>query len=225
MRARLVCAILAGCFALAICQTPASPSYDNFFRQVVSEQRAARDGASPGVKLPAPNGQPAALRSYRSEFAGLTDREMNDVRAIAADCETRLSQVGSDHPHFAWEALMASIETGEDKTAEVEQIVRDQQAQRERIVIAHVQVLQAALGDARFQELDARLRAERAEDRGDEDRHGDRSEEAIARRLLTLSHVLVHRADAGFERESGPGVRRPRYGPRDILDLPLPALG
>ncbi len=161
MRARLVCAILAGCFALAICQTPASPSYDNFFRQVVSEQRAARDGASPGVKLPAPNGQPAALPAPTvQEFTGLTDREMNDVRAIAADCETRLSQVGSDHPHFAWEALMASIETGEDKTAEVEQIVRDQQAQRERIVIAHVQVLQAALGDARFQELDARLRAE-----------------------------------------------------------------
>ena len=144
--------------------------YSDFFHDVQSPAnarlrlmnsesfRAALAAGKPTGATPAE--QPPTPVPSVQDIAGLTDREMNDVRGIAADCEQRLANVGSDQRHFAWEALMESIETGEDKMAEVEQTVRDQQAQRERIVLAHTQVLKAALGDARFKELDARLRAE-----------------------------------------------------------------
>lgn len=149
------------------CQSDAAPPaavprseyqiYFSFFHRVqypaYRSSRAPADSVHFSSKPMSPDDVPVF-----PQLAGLTDREINDVRAIAADCEQRLQAVGSDHPHLAWEAVMESIETGEDQSTKVEQMVRADQDQRERIVLAHEQVLKAALGDARFQELDARLR-------------------------------------------------------------------
>jgi hypothetical protein len=61
-----------------------------------------------------------------------------------------------------FDALMESIESGKDTSADMQQLSKDQENQRERMVLDHMQQVRAAFGDARFQELNARLRAEAA---------------------------------------------------------------
>jgi hypothetical protein len=140
-------AVWLGCLSQGFCQTPGDLSYENLFHRVVLE-----DPTSAATK-PVPTVQ---------ESSGLTDREMSDLRAIAADCITRLNALSLQHSRAVLDALFDSIEAGKDASADRDQRLKELQDQSARIVLAHVQLLKAALGDARFQEFDARLRAEEA---------------------------------------------------------------
>lgn len=140
-----VAVLLAFCCFRAVSQAPADPSYENFFSRVAREKTASGS--------PAPSIQ---------ESMGLTDREMAGLRDIAVDCMNRLDAISAQYTHTVLEALFESIETGKDTSEERDERVKALSGQRARIVLAHEQVLKAALGDARFQELDDRLRADEA---------------------------------------------------------------
>jgi hypothetical protein len=145
---------LAGCLCQAVCQTdPASPDYwlySALFQRVLFQSSLV-------------NGQPTKppLPSVQ-EGAGLTDAEMKALIGIAANCRDATDAVYRQHPHFVFDALMESIETGKDNSAEVQQLAKDMQDQAERVVMDHVQQLRTAFGDARFQALGAWLRADEA---------------------------------------------------------------
>jgi hypothetical protein len=145
---------LAGCVCQSVCQTdpPADDSlYSALFQRLALQARSILLNGQP-VTLP----QPAI-----QEAAGLTDQEMKDLNRIAADCQTSVRAV-ERRPHAVFDALMESIETGKDTTAEVQQLAKEEESQRQRIVLDHIQQLRTALGDARFQALTAWLRAEEA---------------------------------------------------------------
>jgi hypothetical protein len=109
------------------------------------------------------NGQPTVIHVPTvQESTGLTDREMTELQGIAADCMARLDEVSRGHSHVVFDALMESIETDKDMSGVAAQQLKELDDQGDRVVLAHVQALKAALGDARFQELDGRLRAEEA---------------------------------------------------------------
>jgi hypothetical protein len=57
---------------------------------------------------------------------------------------------------------MESIETGKDNSEQVQQLLKDRQDESHRIVLLHIEQLRTALGDAQFEALTARLRAEEA---------------------------------------------------------------
>ena len=133
---------IVGCICRALCQTNLEPSYAIFFQKVVADKSAT----VPTIQ----------------ESTGLTDHEMAELQGIAADCRARLDEVARQHSHVVFDALMESIESGEDTSGAAVERLQALDGQRDRIVLAHVQVLKAALGDARFQELDAHLRAEEA---------------------------------------------------------------
>lgn len=63
---------------------------------------------------------------------------MKILNGIAADSRDKSNAVYRQHPHFAFDALMESIETGKDTSAEVEQMVKDNQAEVERVLLFHV---------------------------------------------------------------------------------------
>lgn len=149
--AAMLGAAFCSCFAQSESMPTAPPAsdyqvYSTLFREVLLPLKPAAQ-------------KPASALPPIHDSAGLTDREIGIIRPIAADCQQRLSLVGSDHPQFDWwEAIMESIETGEDQAAKIQQMMRDDEAQRERITLAHEQLLKAALGDERFQQLDVSLR-------------------------------------------------------------------
>ena len=159
---------LAGCCCHGDCQTAPSaaaprqePSdysiYDAFFQKVALQKDA-------------PNGQPSLLNGQPTdlhflsiqEAVGLTDREMQALNGIATDCQAGIGALYRHNPHVVFDALMESIESGKDTSADMQQLSKDQENQRERMVLDHMQQVGAAFGDARFQELNARLRAEAA---------------------------------------------------------------
>jgi hypothetical protein len=156
---------LAGCCCHGDCQTAPSaaaprqePSdysiYDAFFQKVALQKDA-------------PNGQPSLLNGQPTdlhflsiqEAVGLTDREMQALNGIATDCQDRIGSIPR-HTNFVFDALLESIESGKDTSADMQQLSKDQENQRERMVLDHMHQVRAAFGDARFQELNARLRAE-----------------------------------------------------------------
>ena len=153
---------LAGCFCQCVCQTDPSaaaprqePSdyslYSAFFQNVVLQ----KDGTL--------NGQPAdPPKPSIQEATGLTDREMKALNGIAADCQASIDSIYRQRPGFVFEALLESIESGKDTSGKVQQLAKDRENQRERIVLDHMQQVRAAFGDARFQALTAWLRAEAA---------------------------------------------------------------
>jgi hypothetical protein len=153
---------LAGCFCHAVCQTnpsstaPQAPSdyslYSAFFERVAMDARFLTSNELP-ADAPKPDVQ---------DSAGLTDREMKALDAIAADCHTRVGAVYPRAGQSVFDALIEAIQSGKDTSVDVQQMLKDRDGQRERIVLDHVQQLRAAFGDARFQELSARLRAEEA---------------------------------------------------------------
>src|ERR1039458_10143023 len=121
---------LAGCCCHGDSQTAPSaaaprqePSdysiYDAFFQKVALQKDA-------------PNGQPSLLNGQPTDLhfpsvqegAGLTDAEMKALIGIAANCRDATDAVYRQHPHFVFDALMESIETGKDNSAEVQQIGR-----------------------------------------------------------------------------------------------------
>ena len=152
---------LAGCFCQCVCQTdPSAPAprqepsdyslYSAFFQRVAIQSK-------PTLL----NGQPAdPPKPSIQEATGLTDREMKALNGIAADCQASIDSIYRQRPGFVFEALLESIESGKDTSGDVQQLAKDRENQRERIVLDHVQQLRTAFGAARFQALDSRLRAE-----------------------------------------------------------------
>jgi hypothetical protein len=153
---------LAGCICQAICQTDGGPDYVRFFQRVVADK--ASPGGTARVIL---NGQPAIIRVPTvQELTGLTDHEMTELQGIAGDCMTRIGALEREllqrNPNVFFDGLIESIQTGKDTSGVAARQLKDFNDERGRIVLAHVLALKAALGDARFQPLDARLRSEEA---------------------------------------------------------------
>ena len=147
-----VIVLLAGLGFPALCQkpqsTPATPVpdyilYDAFFYRVKWLNDLADKYDSRGKAASA-----GYFRSTLQRTAGLTAQEEAAVKAIAAD----------------WRAGDASIvNTGQalaraGASANAAQL-RALAAQRQRLVASHVSQLQAAMGAARFQQLDSFVRA------------------------------------------------------------------
>jgi hypothetical protein len=104
----------------------------------------------------------AAPKPNIQEAAGLTDREMETLSAIAADYHASLASLSGQPGHSVFEALMESIESGKDDYPDPQQQLKDRETQRQRIVSDHVQQLRIAFGEARFQALTAWLRGDEA---------------------------------------------------------------
>jgi hypothetical protein len=122
---------MAGCLCQALGQTEDSSLYSRLFQHA---------------------DQPVAV---------LTDQEMQTVKTIAADCQAATEAFYRQHPApSVFDALMESIETGQDNSEQVQQMEKDREDEAQRIRLRHIEQLRAALGDARFDALTTWLRAE-----------------------------------------------------------------
>jgi hypothetical protein len=150
---------LAVCSCPGLCQDPpiAAPSpslpatgvYESFFRLVVQRNRIASNPEVPAVAHP----------TVQSEF-GFTDREMQWLNATAADCEARLSAIRQRQPgpRIIFEARLDAIESGQSSVRLAQQL-KEMDDQIAQAISQLTQQLKVALGDARFQKLDAWVRA------------------------------------------------------------------
>jgi hypothetical protein len=146
MRALLLLAIafgLIGGVSLGLCQIAikpapykAPPSLDTIEIHQLFFERVARSN-------------PRSPFTFQS---GLSDGEMAIVNNVAADCDTKLGPL-SDEP-VRWEALMRSLESGEEQEVWLNQHLTDLKARRTRVILDHVEALRASLGEPRFQAVE-----------------------------------------------------------------------
>ncbi|HKA00370.1 MAG TPA: hypothetical protein VKE70_27855 [Candidatus Solibacter sp.] len=85
----------------------------------------------------------------------LSDGEMAIVNNVAANCDSKLGPL-SDQP-VRWEALMRSLESGEEQEVWLNQRLTDLKARRKRVVLDHVEALRVSLGEPRFQALETSI--------------------------------------------------------------------
>ena len=147
----LVTVLLAGLGLPALCQIPQTTQatkvpdyilYDAFFFRVKWLSDLADKYSS--------RGKPASadyIRSLLQKKAGLTVQEDAALKAIAADC--RAGDLGIVS---AWRALVQAGAAANDPRLQA------LASQRQQLVTSHVSQLQAAMGVARFQQLDSFVR-------------------------------------------------------------------
>jgi len=155
---------LAGCFGRAVCQSAAPAAqapperagfsvYESFFQRVAQQRDLPKDAP---VLL---NGQPTDLTEPNvQDAAGLTDPEMQLLREIAADCEAKAHSLMGSESGLRWEALMESIESGDDASGPAQRQLKYLEDQRDQVVRDHVQQIKADFGDFRFEKIDAFVR-------------------------------------------------------------------
>jgi hypothetical protein len=154
---------LAGCFWQAACQSAATTAqpdptgfriYQGFFHQVCAERDAPKDAP---VLL---NGQPTDLKfpNVRTDV-GLSDPEMQTLWDIAADCESKVESLNRVLRPLTFDYLIESILLGQDTSTPLQQRRQELFDQIDLVVRDHVVQLKTALGDSRFEKLDAFVRA------------------------------------------------------------------
>jgi len=149
MRTLLLLAIafeLIGGVSLGFCQVAikpapykAPPSLDSIEIHQLFFERVARSN-------------PRSPFTFQND---LTDGEMAIVNNVAADCDSKLGPL-SDQP-VRWEALMRSLESGEEQQVWLNQHLTDLKSRRKRVVLDHVEALRASLGEPRFQALETSI--------------------------------------------------------------------
>jgi hypothetical protein len=82
----------------------------------------------------------------------LTDAELAIVNNVATECESKLASLSDDR--VRWEALMRSLESGEEQGDWRSQRLTELKARRDRVIVEHVEALRASLGEPRFQTLE-----------------------------------------------------------------------
>jgi hypothetical protein len=153
---------LAGCFWHAACQSAATTAqpdptgsriYRRFFHQVWAERDTPKDAP---VLL---NGQPTDLKlpNVRTDV-GLSDPEMQTLREIAADCESKVESLNRILRPLTFDYLIESIQLGPDTSTPHQQRRQELYDQIDLVVRDHVVQLKTALGDSRFEKLDAFVR-------------------------------------------------------------------
>ena len=138
-RALVSAALISLGFSQVVAVRPANvpPSLDSIEIHQLFFERVARSN-------------PRSPFTFQSD---LSDGEMAIVNNVAADCDSKLGPL-SDQP-VRWEALMRSLESGEEQDVWLNQHLTDLKARRTRVILDHVEALRASLGEPRFQALEA----------------------------------------------------------------------
>jgi hypothetical protein len=156
--------LLAG-LGLGYCQAgiveipgpPDASRYRDFFNQVAFLR------SSPVVGAFTEQFEVRVTRPTLQEAIGVTDAEAASLTAISKDCGVKLSQLDGTPGPSKFEALMRSIESGET-LAQLEQRMKELDERRDQVVRDHVEQLKTALGDSRFQVVDAFVRGKTPSD-------------------------------------------------------------
>ena len=91
---------------------------------------------------------------------GLSDPEMQTLREIAADCESKVEPLDRILMRLTFDSLMESIQFGQNASSPLQQRRQELYDQIDLVVHDHVAQLKTALGDSRFEKLDAFVRTQ-----------------------------------------------------------------
>ena len=159
MRTLLPCAIAFGLLggSLCLCQTAVLENSET--RALLPVRPASPlDPAAGTIQVHqlfferVANSNPQRPFTFQSN---LTDAEVAVVNDVAADCASKLAPL-SDEP-VRWEALMRSLESGEEQDDWKSQHLAELKGRRDHVIVEHVEALRASLGEPRFQALETAI--------------------------------------------------------------------
>ena len=146
--------LLAACLSLGLSQIAPSPlnlaallPYESFFRTVAQVHRFQADGHADIFTQPT-----------LQEAIGLTDLEMEVLRTVAFNCLATIRPLQEAVPKLILESRLRFVESG-DSSAWLRPHLTDMDNQISQILSHHIQRLRVALGNSRFQQLDAWVRS------------------------------------------------------------------
>lgn len=127
--------------------------YESFFRQVAQLPKT-----TPEVLL---NGKATHLVQPRLKDAlGLTDEESRELHSIANDCESGRRLLDKAATPLVFEIRLYAV-AGENPPAAVTQRFQELGRQRRQLILHHIKQMKVALGDSRFQLVEAFIRSRR----------------------------------------------------------------
>lgn len=137
--------------------------YEAFFRQVVELQSFPdHPTARVGINIPL-NGEVVNLIIPRiQDVIGLTDPEVKLLDAVATDSVAGPKSFGKPSA-MIFEARLQQIESGRTSDAVAQQL-KELDSQHDRLIMDHVEQLKVALGNVRFQILDAFVHSSKSQD-------------------------------------------------------------
>lgn len=125
--------------------------YGAFFGEVARLNEAAgRAQLNGGIR--------SVVQPTPKDAIGLTDEEARILNELAADCASKNRLLTDAVRRLTWEARIRAMGS-QDIPARLSQQLSDLDNQRHLMVLDHLQRLQNAIGDSRFQTLDGYVRS------------------------------------------------------------------